>query len=148
MTTTQISFGAPSTLTQQLSQSTSLFTPNQTAQQTQPQQTTQQQQQATQQQQQQLNQINNIQSIYNSLHINKHTNIIKESARENVELNFKSFKYFLPKDSFISPKQLDQLYVLTTNIRKNLETKTINDSSLNIFLSQENINNLFKFTLI
>ena len=78
--------------------------------------------------------------MFVSLYIHKHTNIIKESTRENIELNFKSFEHFLPKDSFISSKRLDQLYALTTNIRKNLEKKKINDSSLNMFLSKENIN--------
>ena len=73
MTPTQLTFGAPSTLTQQPSQSTSLFTPSQTAQQTQQQQITQQQQQVKQQQhQQQLNQIKNIQTTYNSLYTHKH----------------------------------------------------------------------------
>lgn len=87
-----------------------------------------------------LKRINDIQNTYNSLRANAATNIIKESYRENIELNLKSFDHFLPKDSLISTKRLDQLYALTRNLRKNLEKKQINDSSLNVFLAKENIN--------
>ena len=59
---------------------------------------------------------------------------------QNADLTLNSFEHFLPKDTLISTKRLDQLYALTLNMRKNLETKQINDSSLNIFLSKENIN--------
>lgn len=70
----------------------------------------------------------------------ENSEIMKESYRENIELNLKSFDHFLPKDSLVSTKRLDQLYALTRNLRKNLEKKQFNDSSLNVFLEKENIN--------
>ena len=51
----------------------------------------------------------------------ENSEIMKESYRENIELNLKSFDHFLPKDSLVSTKRLDQLYALTRNLRKNLE---------------------------
>ena len=48
-----------------------------------------------------------------------------------MKLNLKSFENFLPKDSIISTKRIDQLYALTRNLRKNLEKKQRYDSNLN-----------------
>ena len=58
----------------------------------------------------------------------ENSEIMKESYRENIELNLKSFDHFLPKDSLVSTKRLDQLYALTRNLRKNLEKKQFNNS--------------------
>ena len=87
-----------------------------------------------------LNIIKNIQQTYNSLNRNYEDNLFKESTRENMKLNLKSFENFLPKDSIISTKRIDQLYALTRNLRKNLEKKQRYDSNLNFFLAKENIN--------
>ena len=70
----------------------------------------------------------------------ENSEIMKESYRENIELNLKSFDHFLPKDSLVSTKRLDQLSALTRNLRKNLDNKPLTDSSLNVFLHKENMN--------
>ena len=87
-----------------------------------------------------LNIIKNIQQTYNSLNRNYEDNLFKESTRENMKLNLNAFQNFLPKDSIISTKRIDQLYALTTNLRKDLEKKQRYDANLNFFLAKENIN--------
>ena len=86
------------------------------------------------------NLIETIQKTYNSLNRNYEDNLFKESTRENMKLNLNAFKNFLPKDSIISTKRIDQLYALTRNLRKNLEKKQRYDANLNFFLAKENIN--------
>jgi len=85
--------------------------------------------------------IDNIQKTYNLLNRNyDEDNLFKESTRENMKLNLNAFQNFLPKDSIISTKRIDQLYALTTNLKKNLEKKQRYDANLNFFLAKENIN--------
>ena len=86
------------------------------------------------------NLIEKIQNNYNLLNRNNEDNLFKESTRENMKLNLNAFQNFLPKDSIISTKRIDQLYALTTNLRKDLEKKQRYDANLNFFLAKENIN--------
>ena len=120
---------------------TSLFTNQQTQNQ---QQQIQNQQLNNNEQQNQINTtqnlIDNIQKTYNLLNRNYEDNLFRESTRENMKLNLNAFQNFLPKDSIISTKRIDQLYALTTNLRKDLEKKQRYDANLNFFLAKENIN--------
>ena len=123
---------------------TSLFQ-NQPLQNQQQQQIQNQQLNNNQSQQNQINNtqniIDNIQKTYNLLNRNyDEDNLFKESTRENMKLNLNAFQNFLPKDSIISTKRIDQLYALTTNLKKNLEKKQRYDANLNFFLAKENIN--------